>query len=302
MKIIFMHLPSLVMFGVTAILMVLLYIIVKCAQLQRKRTPLTQDFLRFPGHTSLKRLDALNHEINIYLVYLFSLPICIYAAYISLLYFAKTEIDTQGIITLAIISTVIIAYFLFRLLRFFRERRIVRLGYEGEVEVAQELNQLMMEGYYVYHDLPADKFNINHIVIGHTGVFAIETNARSKPTSRSRVENATVSYDGRVLYFPKGNDWKTLDQAKQQADWLSEWIHRAVGEPIAVRAIVALPGWYVKRTSADGISVINPKQFSSLFKYIKPRHLPQEMIRRIVCQIEQKCRNVEPRLKDFDGE
>ena len=282
------------MFGVTAILMVFLYIILKYAQLKRKRTPLTHDFPRFPGHTSLKRLDALNHEINIYLVSLFSLPICIYAAYISLLYFAKTEIDIQAIITLAIISTAMIAYFLFRLLRFFRGRRIVRLGYEGEVTVAQELNQLMMEGYYVYHDLPADKFNINHIVIGHTGVFAIETNAQSKPTSRGRVEDATVSYDGRVLYFPKGNDWKTLDQAKQQADWLSEWIHRAVGKPIAVRAIVALPGWYVKRTSADGISVINPKQFSSLFKYIKPRHLPQEMISRIVHQIEQKFRNAEP--------
>lgn len=300
MKIIFMHIPSLIMSGATAILMIFLYIILKYAQLKRKRTPFTHDFLRSPGHALLKRLDGLNQEISIYLLYLFSLPICIYAAYISLLYFAKTEIDTQGIITLAIICTVMIAFFLFRLLRFFRERRIVRLGYEGQLAVAQELNQLMKEGYHVYHDLPVDKFNIDHIVVGHTGVYAIETNAQSKPKSRGRLKDATVSYDGRVLYFPKGEDWKTLDQAKQQADWLSDWIQRAVGKPIAVRAIVALPGWYVKRTSADGISVINPEQFSSLFKYIKPRHLPQEMIHQIVHQIEQKFRNVEPSSKDFD--
>jgi hypothetical protein len=290
------------MFGTTAILMIFLYIILKFAQLKRKRTPFTHDFLRSPGHTLLKRLDALNQEISIYLLYLISLPICIYAAHISLLYFSKMEMDTRGIITLAIICTIMMAYFLFQLLRFLRKRKILRLDYEGQLAVAEELNQLMKEGYHVYHDLAVDEYNIDHLVIGHSGVFAIETNAQSKPTSRGRVEDATVSYDGRVLYFPKGEDWKTLDQAKQQADWLSEWIHRTVGKPIAVRAIVALPGWYVKRTSADGISVINPKQFSALFKYIKPRHLPQEMIGRIVHQIEQKFRNVEPTSEDFNGE
>ena len=302
MKIIFMHIPSLIMFGTTAILMIFLYIILKFAQLRRKRTSFAHDFLRSPGHTLLKGLDTLNQEISIYLLYLISLPICIYAAYISLLYFSKTEMDTKGIITLAIICTVMMAYFLFQLLRFLRKRRILRLDYEGQLAVAQELNQLMKEGYHVYHDLAVDEYNIDHLVIGHTGVFAIETNAQSKPTSRGRVEDATVSYDGRVLYFPKGEDWKTLDQAKQQADWLSEWIQRTVGKPIAVRAIVALPGWYVKRTSADGISVINPKQFSSLFKYIKPRHLPQEMIGLIVHQIEQKFRNVEPFSKELSVE
>jgi hypothetical protein len=61
-----------------------------------------------------------------------------------------------------------------------------------------------------------------------------------------------------------------------------------------VRAVVALPGWYVNRTSSDGIPVVNPKQFTLLFKQIKPRDLSEEMIKRIVHQLEQKCRDVEP--------
>jgi hypothetical protein len=84
-------------------------------------------------------------------------------------------------------------------------RRITRLGYEGEVATGQELNQLMLHGYHVYHDFVADKFNIDHLVVGPAGVFAVETKARAKPTSNNRKEDAHVSYDGRCLHFPK---WK----------------------------------------------------------------------------------------------
>jgi hypothetical protein len=91
-----------------------------------------------------------------------------------------------------------------------------------------------------------------------------------------------------MLYFPKGEDFKTIDQARQQASWLSDWLGKAIGEPIAARAIVALPGWFVKRTSAEGIPVVNPKQFSSLFKHIKPRSLSDSMIMRIKHQLDKK--------------
>ena len=94
--------------------------------------------------------------------------------------------------------------------------------------------------------------------------------------------------------FPNGDDLESIDQAERQSSWLSQWISSAIGDQIAARAIVALPGWLVKRTSADGISVVNPNQFSSLFKHIKPRTLTDEMIARIVHQLEQKYRDVTP--------
>ena len=74
-------------------------------------------------------------------------------------------------------------YFIIKLLRLLNRRRKFRLGYEGELAVGQELNQLLREGYEVYHDFPADKFNIDHIIIGPAGVYAVETKARQKPTT-----------------------------------------------------------------------------------------------------------------------
>jgi hypothetical protein len=59
-------------------------------------------------------------------------------------------------------------------------------------------------------------------------------------------------------------------------------------------AFVALPGWFVMRTSSEGIPVLNPILFRSLLKQIQPQNLSEKTIKRIVHQLEQKCRDVEP--------
>ena len=82
----------------------------------------------------------------------------------------------------------------------------------------------MLEGNHVYHDFPADKFNIDHIVVGRSGIFAVETKARSKPTSKNRNEDATVEYNGKMLMFPNGDDYKIIEQAERQTSWLSKWM------------------------------------------------------------------------------
>jgi len=173
-------------------------------------------------------------------------------------------------------------------------RRSYQLGYEGEIAVGQELNQLMLDGYRVYHDFPAGKFNIDHIVVGVSGVFAVETKARSKPTSKDRRADAKVKYDGRSLQFPNSTDVQSIEQAKRQAEWLSKWLQRAVGETVGVRPVVALPGWFVERVASGGIRVINPKNFRSIAKPKDGNILSGQMISRIVHQLEQKCRDVEP--------
>jgi len=174
-------------------------------------------------------------------------------------------------------------------------RRLYRLGYEGEIAVGQELNQLIRDGYYVYHDFPAGKFNIDHIVVGSSGVFAVETKARSKPTSAHPAPDYKVKCDGKRLQFPNGSDVQSIEQAKRQAEWLSKWLRSAVGEAVRVRPVVALPGWFVERTASGGISVINPKNFRSIVKPKNGSNLSDQMISRIVHQLERKCRDVEPK-------
>ena len=264
-------------------------------QIARKglRSPFTQKLERFPGQSLLKRLDELNEEISIQSAALLSVPIAIYAVYISNLYFGQHSSNPAVAIVVVVIAVVFLGYTLYKLRGFLQERRNIRLGYEGEMIVGQALNRLMLSGCRVYHDFPAEKFNIDHILVGAKGVFAVETKTRSKRTTANRQQDATVEYDGRALHFPSGTDIDMIAQAKRQSKWLSRWLSQAVGEEITVRAVLALPGWFVKRTAPKGIPVVNPKQFDSLFQHIPSRPLTAEMITRIAHQLDQKCCDIE---------
>jgi hypothetical protein len=267
-------------------------------RLKKRRSPLIQNLLRSPGESLIRRLDKINIEINVYSFSLILIPLLIYGLTLAFSYYKSKSINLFDIYVSAIIGFIFIIYLLTKIKKLLNERKITRLGYESEIAVGQELNQLMLKGYHVYHDFPANNFNIDHILVGQSGVFTVETKARSKPATRKVTGNATVTYNGRLLLFPQGVDLNTIEQAKRQAAWLTDWIGSAVGEKVAVRPVVALPGWYVKRTSPNGIPVVNPKQFPSLFKHIAPRFLSPEMISRITHQLEQKCRNVVPLSDD----
>ena len=258
------------------------------------RSPFTQNLERCPGQSLLKHLDELNEEISIQATALLAVPVGIYAVYVSYLCFGQHPFNLTEAIAIGAIAVVFMGYTAFKLFGFLHERRRIRLGCEGEMIAGQALNQMMLQGYRVYHDFPAERFNIDHIVVGAKGVFAVETKTRSKRTTANRQEDATVEYDGRALHFPNGTDIEMIAQAKRQSKWLANWLSQAIGEALTVRAVLALPGWFVKRTAAQGMPVVNPKQFDSLFAHIPPRPLTPDMIARISHQLDQKCHDIEP--------
>lgn len=139
--------------------------------------------------------------------------------------------------------------------------RQAREGLAAELAVAQYLTAAAENGYPVLHDLPADGFNIDHVVIGHSAVFAIETKSRKKPEAKSKA-SARVVYDGRCLKFPEHIETKPLDQARAQAPWLADYLKGELGHPVKVVPVLALPGWYVgytKEAVKSDVLVQNPK-------------------------------------------
>ena len=247
--------------------------------------------LRGPGQSLLIRLDGVNGDIHGCYAYIIVIPLTVLTAHLFISYLLTMPESWLRFAVSAGITAAYIAGFIGRLMVLRTKHKTYRHAYDGEVAVAKELNRLMEDGYHVYHDFPADQFNIDHIVIGPTGVMAVETRTRSKSAPRSKELDPVVNYDGRMLHFPKYSDYEIVEKAKHHAAWLSCWISSAVGEDIAARAMVALPGWSVKRTSADGIPVVNPSQIETLFKHIKPRPLTEIQITSIVSQIDRQCRN-----------
>jgi hypothetical protein len=103
-----------------------------------------------------------------------------------------------------------------------------------------------------------------------------------------------VIYDGERLKFPSWVTTEPLDQARAQAAWLSKWLGGAVGEPVKVLPMVAIPGWFINRKSPEGVPVLNPKEVRSSLNARRDTVLSAGMIKRICHQLEQKCRDVDP--------
>ena len=281
-------LPVVVFVGVTHLAILL---IESRKKKKKRQARMGTETLRGPGQSLLVRLDNINGDIHGCYAYILVMPLAVIAAHLGISYLLETP---ESLLRFVVSGGIAVAYlfgFVGRSMMLRAKRNACRHAYDGEVAVAKELNRLMEKGYYVYHDFPADQFHIDHIVIGPTGVMAVETKTRSKSSSRNREFDPVVTYDGRMLHFPKYSDYEIIEKAKHQAAWLSDWIASTVGEDIAARAMVALPGWSVKRTSADGIPVVNPNQIETLFKHIKPRPLSESQLASIVSEIDRQCRS-----------
>jgi hypothetical protein len=266
------------------------------------KSPLTSQLLRSPGESLRAQIEKANEGLFEAFFMVAIVPSLVIGACFSSLFISGKTMGTSTIAVGIIIWVCFTVYYIQRIFRLLSQRRNLRLGLDGELAVAEELNKLMFSGYHVYHDFPAEKFNIDHILIGPVGVFAVETKTRSKRKGPRGKSSADVTYDGKKLIFPNGfYEVNALTQAKDQALWLGKWLSSAVGEKVNVEPIVTIPGWYVKRLTQEEIPVLNPKKEIEIHITSSGRKniLSDVMIARIVHQIDQSCRHIEPKNHFF---
>ena len=254
-----------------------------------RRSPLTRQLLRPPGESLRRQIEDRSLDGIFYFMMLMLIPLLTYSVYTS------QKIAGAKLYPLFywILAFLLMALFAFKFMRLLRLRHSLRLGLDCELAVGQELNQLMLDGYRVFHDFPAEKFNIDHVVVGPKGIFAVETKGRAKPDKNRGTEDATVIFDGQCLKFPGWREKEPIEQAKRQAMWLAKWLSSAVGEDVKVTPVLAIPGWYVKREKPSDIFIFNGTNPQILIKYGK-YFMSDSLVKRLVHQLDQRCRTVQP--------
>lgn len=262
---------------------------------ERRRSPLNRGLLRSPGYSLVLQIEDVTEKIDTYVVTAAIIPVSLYAAYVSVVHFANPAPNSYtGAIYLSV-AVGFVGWSVKKLLTLQKIRRSLRLGLDCEMAVGQELNSLVAHGYRVFHDIQADNFNIDHVVVGPNGVFAVETKGRSKPNRKRGAEDARVVFDGKNLNFPDAVESEPLEQARWQARWLSDWLTSAVGEKVAASPVLALPGWYIVRKKWSDVFLLNGKEYEILTKQNTGVTLSDAMIKRISHQLDQRCRDVEPK-------
>jgi hypothetical protein len=214
----------------------------------KRRSPLKGRLLHAPGQQLEVRVQThTDGMMEAWMVITLSGPICLLAWALTFIPWAHVTFGLREWVIVACFI-VVMAFGLNRFVHHANLRRRAREGLAAERATAQELNRLMVDGCQVFHDLPGEPFNIDHVVVSPRGVFVVETKSRKKPPKRKDDEHYKVGYDGKQLHFPAGRPTaRPLEQAKSYAGWLARYLRETTGRDIPVMATVALPGWYVKR-------------------------------------------------------
>src|SRR5207253_5842298 len=116
-------------------------------------------------------------------------------------------------------------------------------------------------------------FNIDLVVVGPTGVAAIEVKTRRKKKGRKGQEEHVVTYDGSQLIWPWGEDRCGIDQVQAEADWLREFIEKRTGLRVLPNPILSFPGWLVKERAIGGCRIANHKIVPSIVREWKAETL-----------------------------
>jgi len=235
---------------------------------KKDRPPEQFKLLRGPGETQRRRVQRADENLFSYFFGGAFVPLVI----VSLVLLLATQLPKGLVLVGAAVAAVLFfvstVCAIVVLLRFLNRRRNDLLSYLGERAVAEYLEPLRQNGFRIFHDVPCEgrktNFNIDHVVVGPTGVAAIEVKTRRKKKGRPGFEEHVVTHDGQRLIWPWGEDRCGIDQLMAESDWLRKFIYGRTGLHVDPKPILALPGWWVTERAVGAFRVTNHKLLPSI--------------------------------------
>ena len=277
-----------------------LAIAVLCVLNNRKKEkerlhPLSKSIYRPPGYQLFKAIEAEREKFNEALLLMVVAGPFVFSVLAAQWLFSNSGINVVSSAAFIIFLLVVTVWGSKKLLSHAKRLQVLKLGYECELATGQELDQLMRFGFHVFHDVPADGFNIDHLVVGPTGVFSVETKGRSKPKAENEGDKASykVVYQGGVLHFPSWQETEPLEQAKRQAEWVSKWLSDSCGFHVNSSPVVIFPGWFIERKTRPDVPILALGAMSNFFTKYRVQSLQESHIKQVVYQVEQKVKQLE---------
>jgi hypothetical protein len=158
-----------------------------------------------------------------------------------------------------LLALIAVAATVFRFKKEFPKIHQLRQGRMGEQFIAQYLEEeLRPKGWQIVNDVPADGFNLDHVLIGPSGIFTIETKTISKHLKGS----PKIVYDGQSLTINGHKpDRDPIQQALGQSRWLTDLIKQSTGQQFKVKPVVLYPKWFVQSLSRNPAVLVQNESY-----------------------------------------
>ena len=195
---------------------------------------------------------------------------------------SHTGPQAQLWLCIAIVATMVATIRFWRLLPIARH---FNRGERGERHVADMLEELRSEGYKPVHDIVGNGFNIDHVIVGPGGVFAIETKYRSGKGQITFRNTEGILVGGRL------EEKDCLKQGRANAATVSDLIRENCGRREWVTPIVVFVGdWKIRdEWHETNTRVFTPDRLSPYIRNQQPR-LTRKEIELIASHLERSAK------------
>jgi len=137
-------------------------------------------------------------------------------------------------------------------------RRQVKFQQDASIAIGHQLQQLSGGLTQVYHDVETSAGVIDHVLIGETGLYAINVVAKRARSGDS------VRLHGNALQFSRSNTEQTIVDFAARAGRLEKDFHELLGHKVRVRSVIAAPGWEVGEQANENHLLVNERNIAML--------------------------------------
>lgn len=225
------------------------------------KSPIKDNPLNNPGETLEKEIgEFVNEKLFGYIIFA-----AMFIALAAMEWYRWLFNVQPSPVMFSLAAAISIVYSAIRVNSLIRDLKHLKQGLAGEKVVGQYLEQLREIGAKVFHDIPANGFNLDHVVIHSSGIYVVETKTYSKPDKGK----SEILCDGETLWFSGGLvRTEPIIQVTAAAKWLQDLILESTGSKYPIQPVLVFPGWFVKNSpkSNNKLWVLNPKALPAFIR------------------------------------
>ena len=186
-----------------------------------------------------------------------------------------------------LVAAIVTVYCAYRIWHIRPKFRNLTVGERGERRVSEILHKLRGRNYVTFDDLLLNGVNVDHVLVGPGGVFAIET----KTYSVFGNGIAGIAANGELHLSGKPALKDALNQARSSAALISAEVKRWTAREVWVTPIVVLPGWRIDPPKSETtVIVLNEETISEFFK-TRDEKLSHGQVRELCSHLDRSARS-----------
>jgi low affinity Fe/Cu permease len=141
----------------------------------------------------------------------------------------------------------------YRLIRTLFAWRTVRFMRDANIAIGHQLQRIASAHGRAYHDVPTSAGIVDHVLVGQSGVYAINV------VARRHLKKGSVTLSNNELHF--SNSEKTLPVVDVIATThrLEKEFRKILRKNVRVRSVIAVPGWDVSDQTGNDHLLVNER-------------------------------------------